>query len=833
VSRDRTHDTAPQGDSPLQNLTEQLFGPYLGQAWIAESSRWDGCFYSREAVAAFSPDSRHHVSCALMKPGSKSRDKANFDGAILFVLDDVGVVAAPGILSISNSRVDRGALKTFAPGGYYAVETSPGNFQVGWRIEVEKDLARWEHFIRSMGQHPVYGRGVHDVVHYFRMETGSGKPEKGAFKTRLAEPWDGTIWKLDDLARHFGIDMSPEVVAATNRPLSTSGGVKAVGMISAALGREIIQRLPNRDKDKHFEDRTSWIGIAHALRSAVGEAEGRDLWLEWNGMRRQTPGEPERVWDTLPADSANDLNTLRWWLKEIHDETSKIFTDIVHKIADEQAPLTALDDTEVDAIPMPEGKKETPPDPSEFDLSDWNPWAKSGSVPFPVDTLPQVIADYVVERSQATGTDVSAFAVSALVCLGTAIDHRTKLQPKTHDPYYLVSPLLWALLVGAPSTRKSAPINAVEAILSKLDHRDSLQRKMAVHDMAVLFGIPEKEADKQVPPARRRVLYDATSEKLCSVLSGQDCGVGLFRDELSGWIGAWDKYSGGKGGAAQDRGVWIRAHGGGRYVQDRISGSRMVTNLSCSVLGAIQPMAIPDMGALDTDGLLQRLLPVMMSPAADDLDVAGGSWAGVAFEGLVETLDREPPETVSLDVGAQALRVAFAREMVRASGLTTPSASFGSFMGKQERTLCAVALILHKASGGGSVVDAGVMGRAVRIMEEFVLPHAYTFYVSLDADWLPATQSVAADLIKHSGGGKITQSALRSRAVRAMSLRDFQTVMRAFQGNGWVIAEDTGPMNRHWWVNPELYKFDQELKMYEKRSDEIVRKITKAAKKTP
>jgi hypothetical protein len=266
-------------------------------------------------------------------------------------LDDVGVVADPGTISISNSRVSKEAVTMLAPEIGWAIETSPGNFQVGWRIEVEHDLARWDHFIRSMSQHKLFGAGVHDVVHYFRMETGSGKPEKGKFQTRLAKAWDGHIWKLDDLAAKFGVDMSLAGESSRTAPANST-----LPSVSPELGREIIQRLPNRSRDHWFEDRNDWIGVAHALRNACGETDGRDLWLEWNGMRPQVPAsEPERVWDTLPPDSANNLDTLRWWLIKIHGETSKTFSTIKQRIADEQAPLTVIEDAE--AIPMPETKE--------------------------------------------------------------------------------------------------------------------------------------------------------------------------------------------------------------------------------------------------------------------------------------------------------------------------------------------------------------------------------------------------------------------------------------------------------------------------------------------
>jgi hypothetical protein len=348
VTTDRVSDSGEQGASAKSlNLTEALFGPHIDQCWVAQSDSWDGCFYSREVVAAFSPDRRHHFSCALMKPGAKARDKASFDGAILFVLDDVGTVAPPGALSITGSSVAMDAVETFAPESGWVVETSKGNHQVGWRIEVEHDIDRWEHFLRSMGQHPVFGLGIHDAVHYFRSETGSGKKEKGAFRTRLVKPFTGMVWKLDDLAAAFGIDMSPETVAASARASSSNSRTAGTSTCSIETMQAILDAIVN---DLSRQD---WTGVCHAIQNTLGE-DGRDLWVEWSetykGAHGETakPGEAERVWDTLPPEHENDLYSLIEIIGRRHGRGSDVLTDIQNMLARDPAGggFTAVNEEE-------------------------------------------------------------------------------------------------------------------------------------------------------------------------------------------------------------------------------------------------------------------------------------------------------------------------------------------------------------------------------------------------------------------------------------------------------------------------------------------------------
>src|SRR5262249_48084747 len=61
-----------------------------------------------------------------------------------------------------------------------------------------------------------------------------------------------------------------------------------------------------------------------------------------------------------------------------------------------------------------------------------------------------------------------------------------------------------------------------------------------------------------------------------------------------------------------DRAFWLKAYDGGPYTVDRMNrGELFIENLSVSLLGGIQPARLAETQGLTSDGLLQRLLPVM------------------------------------------------------------------------------------------------------------------------------------------------------------------------------------------------------------------------------
>ena len=95
----------------------------------------------------------------------------------------------------------------------------------------------------------------------------------------------------------------------------------------------------------------------------------------------------------------------------------------------------------------------------------------------------------------------------------------------------------------------------------------------------------------------------------------------LDQDELSGWFGSMDKYSGARG-AQKDRAFWLQTYNGGSYTVSRITrGNVHIHNLSASIIGGIQPDPIRKLAdGGEDDGLLQRFIPIMLRPAVGGRD---------------------------------------------------------------------------------------------------------------------------------------------------------------------------------------------------------------------
>jgi len=241
-------------------------------------------------------------------------------------------------------------------------------------------------------------------------------------------------------------------------------------------------------------------------------------------------------------------------------------------------------------------------------------WAKFGPPSLAPGMLPNIIEDYAVAQGRAMGADIAGIAVAAIAVCTAAIPDKIQLQVKKHNTGWLEQSRLWFALVGPPSTMKTPIISAAVAPLMKIDSEMARKNSEA---RARYDKLPAKEKRQTDPPKQTQLmLQDTTIEAAQEIFKDSPDGLLCYQDELSGFFGAMDKYSGARG-ASKDRAFWLQSYNGGAYSVHRIGrGAIYIPNLSAGILGGIQPDAIRKVAAeCVDDGLLQRLLPIILQPA--------------------------------------------------------------------------------------------------------------------------------------------------------------------------------------------------------------------------
>jgi hypothetical protein len=209
------------------------------------------------------------------------------------------------------------------------------------------------------------------------------------------------------------------------------------------------------------------------------------------------------------------------------------------------------------------------------------------------------------------------------------------------------------------------------------------------------------------PQAERFFVSDATVEALAPLLRENPRGLLLIRDELAAWIGSFDRYSGGKGGA--DAANWLSMHSGEAISVDRKTGNPrtiFVPMASVSVCGGIQPAILHRALGIEhrESGLAARLLlacpprrPKQWTDA--DIDEECGAQIRSLFDRLFELQPasgddgQSEPVLIELTSAAKAAWTAYynahAQEQVDLSG------DLSAAWSKLEEYAARLALVVH------------------------------------------------------------------------------------------------------------------------------------------
>jgi len=467
-------------------------------------------------------------------------------------------------------------------------------------------------------------------------------------------------------------------------------------------------------------------------------------------------------------------------------------------------------------------------------------WSTFDPPPLPREVLPPVIEDFAFEQGSTMGADPAGLAVAALaVCAAILPDH-VQLKVKQHSGWTEAA-RLWVGLVGDPSTKKSPIIRRVVRPIVRIDA--ALWHAYAAAK-AQWDALDRNTRRTTPPPPQTRVkIDDATVEAAQEILRDSPDGVLYLRDELSGFFGSMDKYTGARS-AAGDRGFWLQAYNGDTYTFDRINrGSGHIEHLSVSVLGGIQPDAMRKLTE-DTvdDGLIQRISPIMLRRGEVGRDEPMSA-ATTHYEMLVERLHHtpQPLDPVVLDNAAREVRQELERKHHELGELELVNKKLGAHIGKYDGTFARLCLLWHCIENTGTATPpprvAGACARRVAdFMSCFLLPHAAAFYSSIYglADDHERLTAVAGYILAHKVD-RLTNRVIQrgDRTMRRLRKREVEDVCHQLSALGWVTEaprlRPTDPPR--WDVNPEVHRLYQERAEQEatrrRRRREILADIAK------
>lgn len=449
-------------------------------------------------------------------------------------------------------------------------------------------------------------------------------------------------------------------------------------------------------------------------------------------------------------------------------------------------------------------------------------------------------ADWLRAAAEVKGAPVD-FVALALLSTASAIVGNTRWVVPWEG--WKEPPIIWGMLIGDPSSGKSPALDAILDPVKMIDNALSADYQSARQEWADKDEIAKlilskwkadakaaiaegedpparpKEADAGAPPIRGRIrITDTTTEKAADLMRDSWRGLLLSRDELSGWLGSMDRYSGGG-----DRPFWLESFGGRGFTVDRKNSPEpiIVDHLSIAILGGTQPDKLDSLLVHnDDDGLLARFLTVFPNPAplrrpTAVLDTTRAQEALERLSGLQAYEDdqgEKRPFFLYLDEPAQEALQAFRQQCQdwesEVSGLM--KSHIGKLPGLAVR-VAAILALLDSAIGDGEHVtgiNAAHLGRACHYVGEHLRRHAYRAYGAASMPPEVKAASRIGEIIRAEGLRQISTRVIQRRGlVGLQSAKEIGPAFAVLQGADWIAPiPQSGPGRpaKVYAVNPKV-----------------------------
>lgn len=226
---------------------------------------------------------------------------------------------------------------------------------------------------------------------------------------------------------------------------------------------------------------------------------------------------------------------------------------------------------------------------------------------FPIDIFHEDIQYYINECATKLDMNRDYMGCSLLWLISVVAGNHFNIEVKRG---WIENGVIWLALVGRAGVGKTPSIDKVIFPLSKLNNKEIkryIEDYQRYQDYEKLSK-KEKEDYAEVPPPRKTqfIVNDITIEALVDMHQESDNAVGVFKDELAGWIKDMNKYR-----AGSDLEFWLSSWSGKPVNLNRKTAkSSFVDKPYIPVLGGIQPSIFNSLATEENkdNGFLDRLL---------------------------------------------------------------------------------------------------------------------------------------------------------------------------------------------------------------------------------
>lgn len=226
---------------------------------------------------------------------------------------------------------------------------------------------------------------------------------------------------------------------------------------------------------------------------------------------------------------------------------------------------------------------------------------------FPIDIFPDPIQTYIIECNKKLDANIDFMGVSLLWTLSVIVGNSIQIEVKKG---WNENASVWISVVGKAGLGKTPSINNIIFPLEKINSREIKRYLKEREDYDFYEGLSKKEKDDypevKKPKKTQFIANDITLEALVDLHQDSDNSVGVFKDELAGWLKDMNKYREGS-----DLEFWLSTWSGKSVNLNRLTrpGS-FVEKPFIPVLGGIQPSIFNSFYTDDNkdNGFMDRML---------------------------------------------------------------------------------------------------------------------------------------------------------------------------------------------------------------------------------
>jgi hypothetical protein len=211
----------------------------------------------------------------------------------------------------------------------------------------------------------------------------------------------------------------------------------------------------------------------------------------------------------------------------------------------------------------------------------------------PIDGLPEVLQEIIIECSKVYGThrDFWAGAILSASCL--ALGRNFKIKNK-----YTNGAVLWFAIVAPTGSGKTEPLKFAFIPFHRLDSKSiaDFGKEMKEYDVIKGMGKMDRQSlgitnSPEIPLCNQFILSDSTPESLYQSHKNNPRGIIMLRDELKGWIDDFGRYN--KSGEVAN---WISSWSEQAMTFNRKSERPMkISDPFICIAGGLQPSILPEL----------------------------------------------------------------------------------------------------------------------------------------------------------------------------------------------------------------------------------------------